>query len=48
MNIGTFYLSGKADILWNTVKDRLLGPEFNWSKFLEEPRAKFYAVVVQL
>jgi len=30
MNIGTYYLSGEADIWWNTVKDKLIGPEFTF------------------
>ena len=47
LNIGTFYLTGKVDIWWNTVKDGLLGLEFTWNKFLEELRAKFYPVLVQ-
>jgi len=47
VNIGTYYLSGEADIWWNTVKDKLVGPEFIWSKFLSELRAKFYPVVIQ-
>jgi len=40
-------LIGEADIWWNTVKDKLLGPEFTWSKFLGELREKFYLVMVQ-
>jgi len=32
-NIGTFYLTKEAHIWWNTVKDRLLGFDFTWSKF---------------
>ena len=47
VNIGTYYLTGEADIWWNTVKDKLVGPEFTWSKFLVELRAKFYPAVVQ-
>ena len=47
VNIGTYYLSGEADSWQNTVKDKLVGPEFNWNKFLSELRAKFYLVVVQ-
>jgi len=47
MNIGMFYLTVEADIWWNTVKDRLLGPNLTWNRFLEELRAKFYLVVVQ-
>ena len=47
VNIGTYYLIGEADIWWNTVKDKLVGPKFTWSKFLGELRAKFYPVVVQ-
>ena len=27
MNIGVFYLTAKADIWWNAVKDRLLRPD---------------------
>jgi len=46
-NIGTFYVIGEADIWWNIVKDKLLGPEFTWSKFRDELRAEFYPVVVQ-
>jgi len=47
VNIRACYVTGKADICWNTVKDNLLGPEFTWSKFLEEMRSKFYPVQVQ-
>jgi len=47
VNIRTYYLTGEADIWWNTVKDKLVWPEFTWSKFLEELRAKFYPIVVQ-
>jgi len=47
VNIRTYYLTGKVDIWWNTVKDKLVGLEFTWSKFLSELRAKFYPVVVQ-
>ena len=46
LNIGTYYLSGEADIWWNTVKDKLEGPEFTWNEFLTEIRAKFYPAVV--
>jgi len=35
------------DNWWNTIKDKLVGPEFTWSKFLSELSAKFYLVVVQ-
>jgi len=28
VNIGTYYLTGEADIWWNTVKGRLVGPKF--------------------
>jgi len=35
MNIGTFYLTGETNIWWNTVKNRLLGPDFTWSRFVE-------------
>jgi len=47
VNIRMFYLTGEADIWSNTVRDRLLGPEFTWSKFREEIRGKFYPVVVE-
>lgn len=47
VSIGTFCLTGEADIWWNTMKDRLLGPEFTWNKFLEELGAKFYPTTVQ-
>jgi len=47
MNLRTFYLTGEADNWWSTVKDRLLGLEFTWIKFLEELWAKFYLVVIQ-
>ena len=47
VNIGTYYLTGEADIWWNTVRDKLVGPEFTWSKFLRELRVKFDPVVVQ-
>jgi len=44
---GMYYLTGEADIWWNTIKDKLVGPEFTWNKFLSELRAKFYPIVVQ-
>ena len=28
VNIGKYYLTGKADIWWNTIKDKLIGLEF--------------------
>ena len=36
MNIGTFYLTGETDIWWSNVKNRLLGLDFTWSRFVEE------------
>jgi len=42
-----YYLTGEADIWWNTVKSRIVRPEFTWSKFLKELKVKFYPVVVQ-
>ena len=33
--------------MWNTIKDKLVGPKFTWNKFLSELRAKFYPFVVQ-
>jgi len=47
VDIGMFYLIREIYIWWNTVKDRLLGLEFTWNRFLEELRAKFYAAMVQ-
>ena len=47
VNIRMHYLIGEANIWWNTIKDRLIGPEFNWSKFLDELRAKFCPTMVQ-
>ena len=40
-------MSREADIWWNTVKSRLVGPKFTWTKFLNDLRATFYPVVVQ-
>ena len=36
VNIRTFHLTGEIDIWWNIVKNRLLGPEFTSSRFIEE------------
>jgi len=36
VNIGTFYLTEEVDFSWKTVKNRLLEPDFLWSRFLEE------------
>ena len=36
VNIETFYLTGETNIQWNTVKNTLLGPDFTWSRFMEE------------
>jgi len=47
VNIGTYYLTGEANIWWNTVKDKVVGPEFTRNKFLSKLREKFYPVVVQ-
>ena len=47
VNIGIFYLTREADMWWRTMKDRLIGPERTWSKFLEELRAKFYPITMQ-
>ena len=47
VNIRIFYLTQEVDFWWTTIKDRLLGPDFTWSRFLDELRAKFYPVVVQ-
>jgi len=29
------------------MKDRLIGPDFTWSKFVEELRGEFYPVTIQ-
>jgi len=47
VNIRTFYLVSEVDICWSTIKDRLQGLKFTWSKFLEELRAKFYLLTIQ-
>jgi len=47
VKIRMFYLIEEADIWWNTVKDRLIGSEFTWSKFLDELKAKFCPITVQ-
>jgi len=47
VNIWMYYLTDEADIWWNTIKDKLVGPEFTWSKFVDELRNKFYLIVVQ-
>jgi len=47
VNIGTYYLTGETDIWWNTMKDKLVGPEFTRNNFLSELKAKFYPAVVQ-
>jgi len=31
--IGMYCLTGEVDILWNTMKDKLVRPEFSWSRF---------------
>ena len=36
VNIGTFYLTDKTNIWWNTAKNRLLGFGFTWIRFVEE------------
>jgi len=46
VDIETLYLMREVDIWWSTVKDRLVGPELTWSKFMEELRAKFYPIMV--
>ena len=47
LDIRTYYLTSEANIWWNTIKGRLVGPEFTWSKFLQELRVKFCPVMVQ-
>jgi len=47
VNIMTFYLPEEASICWSTAKDRLIGAELTWSKFLEDLRAKFYPITIQ-
>jgi len=36
VSIGIFHLTSETDIWWNIVKNRLLGPDFTSSRFLEE------------
>jgi len=36
VNIETFYLTGETDIWRNIVNNRLLEPDFIWSRFVEE------------
>jgi len=36
VNIEIFYLTSETNIWWNTVKNRLLGHDFTWSRFVEE------------
>ena len=31
VNAVMFYLTCEADVWWNTIKDRILRPEFSWS-----------------
>jgi len=47
VSIGMYYLIGEVDIWWNTIKDRLIGPEFIYYKFLQELRAKLYPAAFQ-
>jgi len=47
VNIETYYLTGEADIWWNTIKDKLVRPKSTWSKFQDQLREKFYPVVDQ-
>ena len=41
VSIGIFHLTGKTDIWWNIIKNRLLGPDFTSSRFLEELTTTF-------
>ena len=47
VNIKAYYLTKEAYNWWSTVKDRLVGLEFTWSKFLNELRAKFDLITIQ-
>ena len=47
VNIGAFYLAGKTDIWWNTMKYRWQESELTWARFTEELRAQFCAVAIQ-
>jgi len=47
VNIGTFYLTGEADIWWTTVRCKWQGAELTWAKFIEELRIQFYPVTLQ-
>jgi len=47
INIGTFYLSGTADMWWGTVRTTFQGPGATWASFTEALRAKFYPMHMQ-
>ena len=40
-------MTEEVDFWWNTVKDRLLGPDFTWSRFLEELKMSGSMTVMQ-
>jgi len=40
-------LTEEVDFSWNIVKDRLLGPDFTWSRFLEELKISGSMTVTQ-
>ena len=46
INIGTVNLACKADIWWNTMKDKLQRLELTWAKFPQELRAKFCPITI--
>jgi len=47
VNIGTFYLTGEADILWNTVRYKWQEVELTWAKFIKELKVQFYPIMLQ-
>jgi len=47
VKVENFYLMGKTNIWWSTIKDRQSGPDFTWNKFMKEMRVKFYLVIIQ-
>jgi len=44
VNIWTFYLTGEADIWWNTVRYKWQGSELTWAMFLDKLRGLCYPI----
>ena len=47
INIRTFYLSGRADMWWETVRTTFQTPEATLASFTEVLRAKLYPMHMQ-